>query len=119
MAQVNKGDGIIQIHLLKHLYPMELSVSPVDVEAPDPLSNLSDMEIPDMETLAGSNNPPPVAHSELNDTIICISSGCGKLEDERKRLHATNAMSLFHFKYVGLPTNVTRMVTILWSFSIR
>lgn len=93
-AQLNKGDSTIQMHSLKHLF---LIVSLVGRKEPDPLLlNSFDMETHGTETLTGSDNPCPVAHSELNDTIICICPGCRKSEDERERI-ACNECKDWHY----------------------
>jgi len=89
-ARVRQSDGAVVIHSLKHLYPLELSVSPEATEATG--------------ATAAPTSPPNVSNSLLEEEAagLWLCPICNSAQGDENMIACDHCDEWFHFRCAGV-----------------
>lgn len=101
-AWIERGDGSLQVHSLKHLYPLELSVDEIISHYPDSL--------PQNENNTVDPDNCPFVHSDLPDASLSVENswhiwifpGCMQPDDGSSMIFCDGCNDWYHITCVSI-----------------
>ena len=97
-VRVKQGDGLVKVHSLKNLYPMEISQSDDDPDESE--SNHAGASSPG--SLDSSQDLEPSGSSREGDDTIWLCPTCNKPPGNQDMICCDSCDEWFHFECVGI-----------------
>ena len=97
-ARVRRGDGLEEVRSLKHLYPLELSVTPNNITQPE----VTDYIQPTRNDSAVGGDTEPSCLSPLAEDPVWLCPICNAPQQDQDMIGCDSCDEWYHFRCVGI-----------------
>lgn len=97
-AHVRRADGLVEVHSLKHLYPLELSVAPNNIPEPE----VTDSIEPTVNEPVVDGDGGPSCLSSVPEDPVWLCPICNAPRLDKDMIGCDSCGEWYHFQCVGI-----------------